>query len=438
MHQSTELSFEDAPKKLENIGGEYCYANALVQCLFNNEVIWSTISNMLDSEKLKQIASHYSTNRSSGYHAINLKQYFDDFPPIQIIKQRNTWFLHQDPQEFHLELCRTYPSILKPFRVSGQDDTANILISDFYGSVQNGLDVRLSDDANINLIPEILAISIERVHIRDEKAFLSMAKMKINRYICFRPCKINEGEEIEQIYELQSFIIHKNVNPDGGHFVSILNRGDSQWMCDDKRVLPYIENKISDVTLDKKCYLLYYKKIGFRPENLEELFEPKRQSLERNIDSPKDLNENTKCNGDRKSESNSDVSPNSSKKTQELFIPYTGSSGGKEIPDDLHIDPDHIGRFKLKQHSEKHRFDLHSEFKKIHGFLDIEKGETPQCDYESDPCSYSHTSSLLELFVKILCKFNYHAVNDNSEINADLTMKALGEKKRKCYRITSH
>ena len=102
-----------------------------------------------------------------------------------------------------------------------------------------------------------LIIHIVRERIDDQK-ITNEINIELN-------IEINDNETTHN-YKLNSVIYHIGTGGRGGHYISVVNRNDEWWVCNDQNIDKYDTNNITDNYLPDgigggNCYLIFYEKV---------------------------------------------------------------------------------------------------------------------------------------------------------------------------------
>lgn len=434
-----------SPPRLSN-DSNFCSVNCIFQVLLNDIDCLAMIEKLNDDDPLKLITIKFTTI-TRGNRSIDLGKFYEKFQPIIDAKkeeilmhpEENIDSIQMDPLHILEKILNSYAFLKNYFRNS--DDQINytqaISIDDNSISVQNGLNMRINENANeFTFAPECLCINVSRVIVEEQKlsckriqkCTLSKKSINPNKFIHYSPL----GTNFDEYYIIYAMILHHNANINQGHFEVLLFINDEFYQCNDSHVTTYLKNEVSDSTLRKKNYIFFYKKCDEKPNDYDDkimIIPPRKANdIDQFFIEENDSQEISKRNNSIGS--NNDVFPVTAlnRKTIPLFIPYDFQAEGKIISPEIIIDDLALRQYELKNKIENKeiKLDLHKKFKYLNGFLDIAPGEPPVNEYStSSPC-YEYTQKILEVFTDIIINLVYKSDSiSNGEINANLTAQQL-------------
>ena len=402
---------------------QICYAHVVIQSLFNIPELWNLIKTFDDEEPFRQIAKAYATSHKKNAHGFDIEPLYKNFPPFISINTRevNGDNVQQDPFEFFHKICEKYPNSIS--RLFGTLSTDGIEIKSSDKTVQEGIESIISQNTEeVFAFGDLLCIKIDRVGsrnienlrnpgIRRNSTFLSKDSIKINNFIDFNYQSSNFK------YKLSSIICHNNTETTQGHFYNILLRNGKTYFCSDTQVSDTIPKKISQNTVEKKVYLLFYSKTEENSDQSYFIVNNKNESSKENESSNKNKKP-TQSAKQKIKQSITQPSPN------EIITETCRNPGNKRIS--MELNKTNLNEFEKKVPTNIIKFDLRQEFENLYGFLDIEDGEAPNGDYDTNPPKYEKHARLLENMVSIICNTKFKKKVTNGELNASMTAETLG------------
>ena len=233
------------PKGIKNIRCS-CYANAVLQCLFNTKKFYQ----FFQTEKIEQELYDF------------IETYYND--SITDTKRGP-----DDTKSFLRLLKYLYPSLLNIFGIQFVElrnnepifESAPSINIDQEMTVNIGIQKRLEIDIPTDF-HDIVIIKINRFCENQQNQVTYQPKsVKINKFI-----RIDEKD-----FQLSGIVYHNNNSP-LGHFLSIIFQDNVVYFINNSNVSKNIPNKLNE-DITKKADLLFNEKIDFDIRDYDDLIE---------------------------------------------------------------------------------------------------------------------------------------------------------------------
>ena len=402
-----------------------CFANSTIQSLFNIPKVWEEIATLNPKDCLKQISDMYRTKWHKGAHGFDMLPYYKQLPAFQEIYniQDNENKTQQDPCEFFEAICSCYSdSIGKLFEVCGEHF---LVIDTSKQTVQMSVNKILQSNQDESfMFCDCLCIQVNRV---DNASVKNSAKKQNTTKLNSDQIKINNFLTIDYNgqtynYELSSIIIHQNQNVNAGHFISLLIRGSNVIAANDTHISDNL-SWISQKSLEKKVYLLFYVKTSKTPDNSTFSIPEKKMPEVQNQETSSGAKSSSQTNASSNAK-NASSNAKSSSQDNEMITPSCIGASTERIPENIsYISTEGFQKINPQK---RELIDLRAEFENIYGYLNVQQGETIKSDYKCDDPEFELDSNILEAMVSILCNLQFKENIKNGDINANLTAKSLG------------